>query len=239
MSRIRLLAILGALSVVAAVAAPVSASAEPEFLTKAVVGEAVSSVPFGGTLGATFWEGKTSKSKITCSTGTISGEVTGPQSLANILLTLHGCETGGCPANSAGHSAGEVVSYLLAGKLGGITATLPGVKLFSQAEGKGGKFLQFEVCGGAVEAVMTGEVTGSLSGASGDGPPTGKLVSSMSLAYAEAAGKQKYLGFSEGPESGLMEQLTDTINGTPELNGLFFKATYKTLPSTWELGVTK
>jgi hypothetical protein len=61
----------------------------------------------------------------------------------------------------------------------------------------------------------------------------------VNLSYAVAAGKQKYLGFSEGPETGLMEQLTATINGTPELNGLSMKATYKTVPSTWGIGVTK
>jgi hypothetical protein len=35
-----------------------AASAEPEFVTKAVVGEAVNKVPFTGTIGATFFEGQ-------------------------------------------------------------------------------------------------------------------------------------------------------------------------------------
>jgi hypothetical protein len=239
MSRPRPLAILGVMTVVIAAAVPASASAEPVFLTKAVVGEAVSSVPFSGTIGATFWEGKTSKAKISCSSGTITGEVTGARTVANTLLVFHGCESGGCAANTVGHPTGEVVSHALAGKLNGITSTKPGLKLFSQTEGKGGRLMDWVVCGGAVSAVQTGEVTGALSGASGEGPSTGKLVSSIKLTLAETAGVQKYQGFFEGEEAGLMGQVTDTINGTPELEGWSWIATNKTVPSTWGLGVTK
>jgi hypothetical protein len=216
-----------------------NASAEPEFLTKAVVGEATTSVPFSGTIGASFLEGKTSKAKISCSSGVINGEVTGAQSVGNTLMTFKGCETGGCPVKSTGHPEGEVETYALAGKLNGISSTLPGLKLFSQAEGKGGKFEAFTACGGAVSVVLTGEVTGSLSGASGEGPATGKLLTTFKLTLAETAGKQKYQGFSEGEEAGLMGQITSTINGTPELGGLSMILTNKTVPSTWGLGITK
>ena len=86
---------LAAICVLAAFAAAVgaaatAASAEPEFLTKAVVGEATSSVPYSGTVNASFWEGKTNKSKITCTSGVVEGEVNGAQSVAKTVLTLHG-----------------------------------------------------------------------------------------------------------------------------------------------------
>jgi hypothetical protein len=221
-------------------AAASTASAEPVFLTKAVVGEAApSSVPFTGTIAVTFWEGAASKAKVSCTAGTVGGEVTGAQTLAKIGITLTGCETSGCKVHSKGLPEGEVVSQTLAGKLNGITATLPGVKLFSEAEGKGGVFLEAEVCGGVVKFVLTGEVTGSLSGAVGEGPSTGKLASAMKLTFAQKAGIQKYQGFSEGGEAGLMGQLTDTVNLTPELAGLSAIVMNKTVPSTFGLGVTK
>jgi hypothetical protein len=219
--------------------APSAAMAEPEFLTKAVVGEAVSSVPFTSTVGAAFWEGKTSKSKITCTAGTAEGEVTGSKSLSNIVLHLTGCESSGCKVHSEGEPEGSVHSEVLAGKLNGVTSTLPGIKLFSQAEGKAGTVLRAEICGGVVKFALTGEVTGSLSGSAGENAATGKLLASFKLSFAEKEGSQKYKGFSEGEEAGLMGQLTDTVNGTPELAGLSAILTNKTVPSTWGLGITK
>jgi hypothetical protein len=239
MGRSNLAAIVACAALVAAVSVATTASAEPVFLTKSVVGEATSSVPYTGTLGASFWEGKTSKAKITCVAGTVSGEVTGAQSVANTLLVMTGCEASGCKVHSKGLPEGEVQSFALAGKLNGLKSTLPGLKLFSESEGKGGKFIEAEVCGGAVHFTLTGEVTGSLSGASGESAATGKLVASLKLTFAESAGAQKYLGFSEGPEAGLMGQLTDTVNGSPELAGLSMIMTDKTVPSTFGIGVTK
>jgi hypothetical protein len=224
------IAVLGALSSTAA--------AEPVFLTKSVVGEAVSSVPFAGTVGASYLEGKASKAKITCTGGSATGEVTGAQSATNIVLKLTGCETAGCKVHTEGLPEGEVESKVLAGKLGGVSSTKAGLKLFSQSL-KGGTLLTAEVCGGVVKFVVTGEVTGLLSGASGESAATGKLLSSIKLTFAQSGGAQKYQGFSEGEEAGLMGQLTDIVNGTPELAGLSLIATNKTVPSTWELGVTK
>src|SRR5690349_13352834 len=83
-------------------ASATAASAEPLFLTKSVVGEATSSVPYTGTINASFWEGNTSKSKITCTSGVVEGEVDGAQSVAKTVLTLHGCESSGCKVNSKG-----------------------------------------------------------------------------------------------------------------------------------------
>src|SRR5947209_1747717 len=128
-----------ALATMVAGAAATAASAEPVFLAKSVAGEATTSVPYTGTLGANFWEGKTSKSKVTCTGGSVSGEVSGAQSVAKTVLVMTGCETSGCKVHSKGLPEGEIVSETLAGKLNGITSTLPGLKVFSEAEGKGGK----------------------------------------------------------------------------------------------------
>jgi hypothetical protein len=226
-----------AVFVVSAMASP-AASAEPEFVTKAVVGEAVNTVPFTGTLGPTFFEGAKSKAKVSCNLGSLSGEVTGPKSLANIVMTLTGCKTGELTVNTVGKPDGVVETKVLAGTLGGITATVPGIKLYSQSEGKGGTVIE-ATCGGIANFVWQGEVTGSLAGAAGEGAPTGKLLTALKLSFAQTNGKQKYQGFSEGSEAGVMGQLVDVLNGSPEPSGWYAPISMKTVPSTWGIGVTK
>jgi hypothetical protein len=221
-----------------------AASAEPEFVTKAVVGEAVNKVPFTGTIGPTFFEGQKSRSKISCSNlsgagSGITGEVNGPKSLANIVITFTGCGAGECQANTQGKPAGVIESKVLAGTLGAVTPTVPGIKLYSQAEGKGGTAIEADCGAGIVHIVWKGEVTGALGGSAGEDAATGKLLSTMKLTFAEAVGKQKYKGFSEGPESELLGQLETVINGSPELTGWSSVLSTKTVPSTWGLGVTK
>ena len=217
-------------------AGAVAASAEPEFLTKAVV-KAGEKIPFSGTVGPSFVEAK-SGTKITCTSGTISGEVTGPKSVANTGIDAFGCESGGGQCEN-GPAAKEIRSKVLAGTLGGITATMPGIKLFSEAEGKGGVAIEFK-CAGVLNVIFKGEITGSLGGAAGEGPETGKLLSSIKYVLAEKSGVQKYQGFSEGSEAGLMGQLESSINGSAyEPSGWSLAAAFKTVPSTWGLGVTK
>jgi hypothetical protein len=219
---------------------PSAATAEPEFLTKAVVGEAVTSVPFSGTVGASFWEAASGgKVKLLCTAGTASGEVVGARSLSNVVLLLTGCESGSLKAQSEGQPSGTIETKALAGKLGGITPTLPGIKLFSEAEGKGGTVLEANA-GGIVTFKVRGEATGSLSGAAGEGPATGKLLASINLTFAQSKGVQKYKGFTEGPEAGLLGSFEWENSKNPfEPIGWSLKESLKTIPSTWGLGITK
>jgi hypothetical protein len=221
---------LGAGSVLAS-----AASAEPEFLTKTVVAEGAK-LPFTATLGAAFLEGSESKSKISCSGGSGQGEVTGPKSVKNDITTFTGCESSSLKCESA-TTEGTIVTKTLDGVLGGITSSLPGVRLFSQATGRGGTLAAFECGGGIAKVVVSGSVIGSLSGAAGNGPETGKILTSGKLTFTEAGGIQKYTKFVEG-ETG-SEQLTATINGKAELSGQSVIATLRTVPSTWGMGVTK
>jgi hypothetical protein len=212
-----------------------AATAEPVFLTKAVVTEG-SKIPFAATLGPAFLEGSQSKSKISCQGGTGQGEVTGPKAVSNDITTFTGCETNGLKCES-GATEGVIVTKTLRGVLGGLTTTLPGVRLFSQSAGRGGPLAEFECGGGIAKVLVTGSVIGSLSGAAGSGPADGKLLTSGKLTFAEAGGIQKYTKFVEG-EAG-SEQLTATINGTAELSGQSVVATLKTVPASWGMGVTK
>ncbi len=217
-----------------------AASAEPVFLTKAVVGgTAASNIPIKGTLGAAFLEGK-SGSKITCTGGTSTGEVTGPQTSKKNVTTFVGCVTGEFKCESAGQAEGVIVTKSLEAKLNGITSSLPGERLFSESEGRGGKLAEFSCASGAIAVLVKGSLIGSLSGAAGSSPETGKLLPTSTLTFAEAAGIQKYTSFSEGPEKGEKEQLESSVGGKPyELSGQSVAVKLSTIPSTWQIGVTK
>jgi hypothetical protein len=231
MKRIRMVAL--ALVAVSALAFSATASANPEFFGKAAVGAKVANVNFTGTLGAAFLEG-VGGTKITCKAGTAIGEVTGATTTAKNKTNFTGCEVGGVPCQNAG--AGEINTKSLAGVLGGVTATSPGIRLFDEGEGRGGKLAEFECGGGAIHVVVKGSVIGSLSGASGKTIAEGKLATSNKLTFAETKGIQKYNHFVVG-ESG-EEQLESNAGAGFEKSGQSVIATLKTTPAG-QLGVTK
>lgn len=235
MKRIRIVG-LCLVAVFAISIAASSASAAPVFYTKAGIGEVVNKVNFTGTLGVAFLEGQ-SGTKISCAGGTATGEVTGPTTAKNNITTFTGCETSGLKCES-GATEGVIVTKVLQGTLGGITATLPGLRLFSEAEGKGGKLAEFSCAGGAVPVLVRGSVIGSLSGANGTLPSNGKFAASNKLTLAEAKGIQKYSKFLEG--EGGTEQLEASVSGNPyEKSGQSVIATLKTSPAAGNLGFTK
>jgi hypothetical protein len=235
MKRIRIVG-LCLVAVFAISIAASSASAAPVFYTKAGIGEVGKTVKFTGTLGAAFLEGANG-SKITCEGGTATGEVTGPTTAKNNITTFTGCVTQGFKCNSAGDPEGTIKTKVLQGSLGGLTATLPGLRLFDEAEGKGGKLAEFSCAGGAIAVLVKGSVIGSLSGAAGTEPANGKFASSNKLTLAEAKGVQKYSKFIEG-EAGT-EQLEASVGGGAyEKSGQSVIATLKSSPAS-NLGFTK
>jgi hypothetical protein len=238
MKRIRIMGLCLVAAFAMSALASSAASAEPVFLTKTVVAEGVK-IPIKGTLGAAFLEGK-SGSKITCTGGTSTGEITGPKKGKNNVTTFAGCLTGEFKCESAGQAEGVIVTNPLEANLNGITSILPGERLFSEAEGRKGKLAEFSCAGGAIPVIVKGSLVGSLSGASGTNAETGKLLSVGTLAFAEAGGIQKYTSFSEGPEKGEKEQLESSVGGKPfELSGQSVSVKIATVPATWQIGVTK
>jgi hypothetical protein len=215
-----------------------AASAAPVFVTKAVVGEAAAShIPITATLGAAFLEAK-SGTKITCTGGTSTGEITSSTTAGKNISKFTGCESGGQPCENA--AAKEIITKALAAVLGGITATLPGERLFDEGTGKGGILAEFK-CAGVLNVIVRGSLIGSLSGAAGTtatAAQTGKIGTSTKLTFAESAGIQKYSKFLEG--EGGTEQLESSVGGGAfEKSGQSVIATIKTVPSTWGVGVTK
>jgi hypothetical protein len=239
MKRIRTFALCAVAALALTAAFSAVASAEPEYLTKAVVPEG-SKIPLTATLGAAFLEGAVSKTKIECAAGTGGGEVTGPRTSKNSVTTFTGCKSGGFPCNSAGDGEGVIKTFPLEGKLNGLTSSLPGVRFFPEGTGRGGILAEFACAGGSIPVKVKGSVIGSISGAAGTGPETGKLLSSGKITFAEKEGIQKYLAFSEGPEKGESEQLESKAGeGAYEKGGQSVIVTLKTSPTTWGLGITK
>jgi len=225
-----------------------ASAAQPVFYGVAEIGGTVEAQKISGALGAAFLEGKTSKAKISCTGGTATGEITSSTVTKNNVTTFTGCSTSELPCNSTGDPSGTIKTTKLEGVLGNVTATLPAIRLFAPGEAgkspKTGVLADFKCGGELVHAVVTGSVIGSLSGAQGVTPAEGKFAASNKLTFAETAGKQKYESFLAGQCGGNAndcgpEQLTSTINGTPELGGQSVIATLKTVPFASKLGFTK
>jgi hypothetical protein len=227
--------LLAAALAVSALAAA-TASATPEFLTKTVVAEGVK-IPIVGTLGAAFLEGEVSKTKIECSAGTATGEVTGPTRTKGNKTTFTGCKTGSFICTSAGEAEGVIKTKTLEGELGDVKAGLPGMRLFDEASGKGGVLAEFSCAGGAVAVTVKGSVIGQLSGAKGTNAETGHLVATHKLTFAEKEGHQKWVKFLG--EAGTEQLESKTGEGEYEKAGQSVIVALRTEPKTWEIGVTK
>jgi hypothetical protein len=242
MKRMRIVG-LALVALVAMGIASASASAEPVFFGKAEIGGTVGHVAFTGTGGTAFLEGKTSKLKIECKAETAAGEVTGPTSTAKNITKFTSCEvaTLALPCESTGAAAKEIVTNALIGELGGVTASLPGIRLKPES---GIYLAEFQCAGGGVLVKVKGSVIGSLSGATATTVEAGKLATSMKLTLAQTGGKQKYQKFLTGGE----EQLTSVVSEFnsekgeyvthEELGGQSAIVTLKTTPAG-QLGVTK
>jgi hypothetical protein len=230
--------------VVMSLSATTAAASAPVFFGKAAVGSTVASVPFTGTGESSFFEGKAG-TKITCTTMPhFSGEVTGATEVANMQITVAGCETGGveCGKPPNPESGGEITFQTLAGSLGNVTSTTPGVRLFNQSTGRGGILAEFTCAAGAIQVVARGSVIGSLSGASGTSVAEGKLATAPKLSFVETKGIQKYVKFLPGEGEPGSEQSEWSVGGGPfELTGIEFtkSISVKSTPLAGQFGFTK
>ena len=236
MARMRVLAVAAAAACALGVVAS-SATASPVFYTKVAVGATASTpVKFAGTLGALFWEGHVSKTKIECSSGTVSGEVTGATTVKGVVFRLKGCKTGSGECRSAGEPEHGIKTNVLEGELGDVMPGVPGLRLFDEATGRGGELLPFTCFGGAIGVKGRGSFIGQLSGASGSTVTEGKFAASHTLKMVEKEGLQK---FSLFVGESLSEQLEfKTGEGNYEKTGLSALVTL-TSEGVSNLGFTK
>jgi hypothetical protein len=224
-------------AVVALGAGTASASA-PVFFGKAAVGSAVASVPFTFTAEASFFEGA-GGTKVTCKSGGGSGEITGATEVSNVTLAMTGCELGGGQCGTEPHN--EIAFKTLAGSLGNVTPTIPGIRLFDQAGGRSAPPLEFTCAGGAVRVKVRGSLIGALTGASGTSVQEGKLALAPKIAFVENKGIQKYVQFLPGEGEAGAEQLELSSGGGFEPVGLQFDKSLplKSTPLPGQFGFTK
>jgi len=237
MKRIRIMGLALVAIFAMSVAASTASAAGPVFYTKAELGSvAPSKVKFTATIGAAFLEGQKSKSKISCedlagSGAGAVGETVSAKVTENNITTFTKCKSGELNCTSAGQAEGIIVTKALKGFLGDVTlGKVAGVRLYSQSEGRGtGKLAEFECGAGIVKVVVTGSVIGALSGSSGKTVAEGKFSTTQKLTFQEAGGLQKYTIFAAGTgeEGEKAEQLTSSINGSPENGGQSVIATIK------------
>src|SRR5262249_14428530 len=156
----------------------------------------------------------------------------------HLVVTLTGCESSGLKCTSAGRGEGEIESNSLEGALGNVTGTLPGLRLYREGEAgkepKEGALQRYQCGGGLSDWTNTGSIVGALGGAHGTTVEEGSFSSSLKLTFAETSGAEKYTTFRPGECGGAgecgPEQLTSTVNGTPELEGVSDIWTVKSAP---------
>jgi alpha-tubulin suppressor-like RCC1 family protein len=121
------------------------------------------------------------KTKITCTAQSGSGEYNGTKEVANVVLKLTGCVLGTQKCTSSGATVGEVVTNGLEGSLGWQEFETSSAALDLQATGGGGPIASF-ICGGTVVAIQ-GSVVVPVK--------ANKMVESTTLKFAQSKGKQK------------------------------------------------
>jgi hypothetical protein len=106
--------------------------------------------------------------RVTCSTATSTGEITGPKTVGKVLVVFRGCtSTGyggsGCPVQSAGAQIGEVKTNVLKGELGTVTAVeaVSERALVLRPE-KGGEFSYVEGNPCTEEVAVYGSIAGEV-----------------------------------------------------------------------------
>jgi len=160
------------------------------------------------------------RTKLTCSGESGSGEITGRKTVGSVLLTFTGCESAGKKCTTSGSAEGEIRSNGLEGTLGAVTITEkegketvhPGLDLFPV--GKAGPLFAY-TCAGGEPQTLSGSVIAPVT--------AGKMQTSSTLKFSQAAGLQRPEGLEEGgPDvlrSGIGEQVGLSLNallGTEE-----------------------
>ena len=144
----------------------------------------------------------TNKQKIVCTGATGAGEYTGSKTVANVTLTLTGCEGAGVKCTSPGAGEGELVTSALAGSLG-----VESVSPLGAAKNKIGWDLEPATEGTPVMTYTCGVSSATIRGSLIGPLVTNKMTTKPSLKWVEASGKQKPESFAGMPKDILETQV--------------------------------
>jgi phospholipase C len=147
------------------------------------------------------------KTKVVCTGERSTGDYTGPTTTGNVVLTFTGCQGFSAPCKSAGAGEGEIVTKALEGVLGWENKAEHKIADDLFAVESAGPIAEF-VCG-AASMTVRGSVLGPII--------AGHMLSTATLKYSEAGGKQKPERF-EGQASAILE--SSILGGGFEQTGL-------------------
>jgi hypothetical protein len=156
------------------------------------------------------------KEKVTCTGESGGGQVSGPKTVDDLVLTLTGCESLGSPCTTAGLAEGELQTATLEGTLGIVSSTeKEGKEILhiglSMHASSGAQFLEY-TCAVSGTAVISGAVIAPVT--------SGKMVKSTTFKLTATGAKQKPEAFEGGLREVLDNQLSEQV-------GLTFTATQK------------
>ena len=146
-------------------------------------------------------------SAVACKTEASGGEYTGPKTIAGVVVTFTGCESGGIKCKTTGSSEGELVTKPLEGVIGiEKRAFVEGKEVPKKNKiafdlfpvGKTGLFIEFSC------STLTLEVQGSILVPL---TPTNKMLSTLTLKYVSVQGVQKPTHFEGEPNDVLESKL--------------------------------
>jgi hypothetical protein len=140
------------------------------------------------------------KRKVTCSTESSGGEIVGTKEVANVVITLTGCESNGQKCTTAGLSEGVLQSKVLEGALGWEAKATKKVALDLYPVGETGVFLEYR-CIGGVPITVTGSILVPVK--------ADKMAITSTLTYKASKGRQK----PEHLEGEPPDVLTASLNG--------------------------
>lgn len=206
MKRIRVIGLaLAAVFAISAIASASAMAALPELVN--AKGEAVKGAVTGASEGETILESK-SGIKVTCTSGTSTGEVTGLKTVGKTVVTFKGCKESifGNKCQTKGEEAGKIVTLKIKGTIGYIKKAVPiEVGLDLQPE-VAGNFVTFE-CGAFAKEEVKGSVIAPITPINTKVKTTG----SFTLKYEKgaSAGLQKVTKFEGGAE----DVLESALNG--------------------------
>jgi hypothetical protein len=147
---------------------------------------------FSAKAGSSVLESAESPDKVVCKTTSISGEFAGSKQLKGVLLKAAGCELSGSKCNSAGASAGHIVTNGLKGEFGylaGKGTKTPTVGLVvSQESAPYAAEFQCETVEVRTQGPIIAEAGGNINAISAE----------ATYAFRESGGEQQYTTFEGG-----------------------------------------
>jgi hypothetical protein len=142
--------------------------------------------------------------KVTCSGESSAGVISGPKTVAGLVISFTGCESGSQKCTTAGLAEGELESSSLEGVLAIERITFKEGKevrhiaLEIHPAGRAGPFVEY-TCGGGAPTTLGGSLIAPVS--------SGKMLTTATLKFTATAGRQK----PERLEDGVPEVLTNSL----------------------------